>query len=225
MKFVRTQGVVLRAKNRNEADRLLTVFSPELGRILILSRGCRKPKSRFLAFSQLFCYGELIVQPYRDIYILNQADVKNTYYDIRNDMDRLSCATYAVNLTEEVATTGENNAPLFALLLHGLSYLSYGDRNPLETTLIYELKLMELIGYKPVINLTKGNYEILGEGIPINKETADIIRRILGLGINQAMEISISEKVRLELNKVLPIYIQQKLGTIIKSRTFLDLLP
>jgi DNA repair protein RecO (recombination protein O) len=225
MKFVRTQGVVLRAKNRNEADRLLTVFSPELGRILILSRGCRKPKSRFLAFSQLFCYGELIVQPYRDIYILNQADVKNTYYDIRNDMDRLSCATYAVNLTEEVATTGENNAPLFALLLHGLSYLSYGDRNPLETTLIYELKLMELIGYKPVINLTKGNYEILGEGIPINKETADIIRRILGLGINQAMEISISEKVRLELNKVLPIYIQQKLGTIIESRTFLDLLP
>ncbi len=230
---MRTQGVVLRVKNRNEADRLLTVFSPELGKILVLARGCRKPKSRFLAISQLFCYGELILQPYREIYILNQADVKNSFYDIRNDMDRLSCATYIANLTEEVLTTGENNSHLFALLLHGLSYLSYGERNPLETTLIYELKLMELIGYKPDINLPPNlgkfaggrNYEMLDESIPIHKETAEVIQGVLESDLNQVQEISISEKVRQELNKVLPLYIQQKLDIKISSRSFLNLIP
>ena len=230
---MRTQGVVLRVKNRNEADRLLTVFSPDLGKIMVLARGCRKPKSRFLAISQLFCYGELILQPYREIYILNQADVKNSFYDIRNDMDRLSCATYIANLTEEVLTTGENNSHLFSLLLHGLSYLSYGERNPLETTLIYELKLMELIGYKPDVNLPPNlgkfaggrNYEMLDESIPIHKETAEVIQGVLESDLNQVQEISISEKVRQELNKVLPLYIQQKLDIKISSRSFLNLIP
>ncbi|NLC44093.1 MAG: DNA repair protein RecO [Clostridiales bacterium] len=232
MNLVRTHGVVLRAKNRNEADRLLTVLSPELGKILVLSKGCRKPKSRFLAFSQLFCYGELIMQPYREIYILNQAEVKNSFYDIRNDMDRLYCATYIANLTEEVATIGEDNAPLFALLLQGLSYLSYGNRNPLETTLIYELKLMELTGYKPNVTISPalaklggGKSGVLDESISIHSETAEIIQEVLESDHNQAQEISMSEKVRQELNKVLPIYIRQKLDLKILTRSFLDLIP
>ena len=95
MSLVRLQGVVLRYRNRGEADRLLTILTPDLGKILVLARGCRRQKSRFLAFCQLFCYGELILQPYRDIFILNQAEVKNSYFDIRNDMDKLSCATYS----------------------------------------------------------------------------------------------------------------------------------
>lgn len=232
MNLVRTHGVVLRAKNRNEADRLLTVLSPELGKILVLSKGCRKPKSRYLAFSQLFCYGELIMQPYREIYILNQAEVKSSFYDIRNDMDRLYCATYIANLTEEVATIGEDNAPLFALLLQGLSYLSYGNRNPLETTLIYELKLMELTGYKPNVTISPalaklggGKRGVFDENISIHIETAEIIQEVLESDHNQAQEISMSEKVRQELNKVLPIYIRQKLDLKILTRSFLDLIP
>ena len=104
MELIRTQGVVLRYSNRNEADRLLTVLSPDLGRILVLARGCRKQKSRFLAFSQLFCYGELILQPYRDIYILSQAEVKNFYFDIVHVTD---CPQQLIaNLTEAVSTMG-----------------------------------------------------------------------------------------------------------------------
>ena len=159
--------------------------------------------------------------------------MKSSFYNIRNDMDRLSCATYIVNLTEEVATTGEDDSPLFALLLQGLSYLSYGDQNPLETTLIYELKLMELIGYKPDVTLppTSGGlvggrkYEVLDEGIAIHRETAEIIQEVFRLDLNQAQKISMSEKTRQELNKVLPKYIQQKLDIKIPSRSFLDLIP
>ena len=47
------QRVVLRYTNFNEADRMLTLFSPELGKISVLARGCRKAKSRFLAATEL----------------------------------------------------------------------------------------------------------------------------------------------------------------------------
>ena len=47
MSVICTQGVVLRCRNRNEADRLLTVLSPDLGRIIVMARGCRKQKAGF----------------------------------------------------------------------------------------------------------------------------------------------------------------------------------
>ncbi len=219
MKFVRTQGVVLRYRNRNEADRLLTVLSPDLGRIMVFARGCRKPKSRFLAFSQLFCYGEVIISPYRDIYILNQAEVKNSYYDIRKDMDRLSCATYIVNLAEAVATTGENHTPLFSLLLHTLSYLSYSNRHPLEIALIYELKFLDQAGYRPIVQNRAINR------FSVQTETAKVVKAILDSDLVQAWEISIPPLVRQELNKILPAFIEEKLQLQIQTRSFLYLIP
>lgn len=219
MKFVRTQGVVLRYRNRNEADRLLTVLSPDLGEIMVFARGCRKPKSRFLAFCQLFCYGEVILSPYRNIYILNQAEVKNSYFDIRNDMDRLFCATYIVNLAEAVATTGENHTPLFMLVLQTLSYLSYSSRHPLEIAIIYELKFLDQAGYRPVVqNRAMGRF-------PVQIETANVVEAILVSDLEKAWKISMPPLVRQELNKILPTFIEEKLELQIQSRSFLNLVP
>jgi DNA repair protein RecO (recombination protein O) len=220
MSLVRLQGVVLRYRNRGEADRLLTILTPDLGKILVLARGCRRQKSRFLAFCQLFCYGELILQPYRDIFILNQAEVKNSYFDIRNDMDKLSCATYIANLTEAVATTGENNARLFKLILHSLSYISYSDRHPLELALIYELKLLEQIGYKPFLANGRFNGEI-----PVSSDAAETIHTILNSSTEQAQRTPMTPGARQELNRLLSRYIKQKLDLQIKSRMFLDMIP
>lgn len=219
MSVICTQGVVLRCRNRNEADRLLTVLSPDLGRIIVMARGCRKQKSRFLAFSQLFCYGELIMHPYRNIYILKQAEVKNSYFDIRNDMDRLYCATYIVNLAEAVATTGDDNTSLFMLVLHGLSYLSYSSRHPLEVALVFELKLLEQAGYRPVIE----NQVI--SGISVHSETAHSAQVILDSNPEQVEQIRMLPLVRQELNRVLPIIIEEKLELRIHSRSFLNLIP
>jgi DNA repair protein RecO (recombination protein O) len=243
MKLIRTQGVVLRYINRNEADRLLILLSPELGKIMVLARGCRKPKSRFLAASQLFCYADLILQPYRDIYIMNQAEVKNSYFDIRNDLDRLSYATYIVNLTEEAATTGESNFPLFRLLLQGLTFISYGDRDPSELNLIYELKLMDLMGYRPVLDscircgdsptgrlsfsveyggTLCGNCSASdADGIPIDQGTANVMEAILETNIEKSSHILLSPQEKVQMDKILPSYIERKLDKRIKSRDFL----
>ena len=243
MKLVHAQGVVLRYVNRNEADRLLTLLSPELGKITVLSRGCRKPKSKFLAVSQLFCYGDLILQPYRDMYIMNQAEVKDSYFDIRNDIERLSCATYIVNLSEETATAGESNFPLFRLLLQGLTYLSYGERDPAESVLIFELKLLEITGYRPALDqclvcnevqagrvyfglesggIVCGSCKVQGDvEIPIDPETTATMKAILDTDMIHSSHILISPLAKEQMNKILPAYIECKLEKQIKSRDFL----
>ena len=244
MKFVHTQGVVLRTADRKESDRLLTVLSPELGRILVLARGCRKPKSKFLSCSQLFSYGDLILQSYRDIYIMNQAEVRNSFFDIRSDMERLSGATYIANLTEEVATTGESNFPLFRLLLAGLSYFAFGEKDLAGRMLIYELKLMDLIGYRPVLGtcVICGNRPVGSafsfrpeqgglvcencrgsdsSGIPISRETSRMMQKILDADIDECFRIFVLPGEKEQMNRILPAYIEQKLEKKIKSRDFL----
>jgi DNA repair protein RecO (recombination protein O) len=243
MKLIRTQGVVLRYVNRNEADRILTVLSPKLGKITVLARGCRKPKSKFLAFSQLFCYGDLILQPYREIFILNQAEVLNSHFDIRNDVIRLSYAVYMANLTEETATSGESNFPLFKLLLNGLAFISYADRDPGDLVLIYELKLLSLIGYRPSLesciicgddfsgrlqfNLENGGIAC-GKcsaagyaGISVSSDTIKTMDTILNTDYKNSAVIPISPQVKEEMNRILPVYIEQKLQVLIKSRNFI----
>ena len=101
------QRVVLRYTNFNEADRMLTLFSPELGKISVLARGCRKAKSRFLAATELFCYGEYTLYRRGDFHIMTQANILDSFYEIRNDMDKLLYASYVINLTEEVVSPGQ----------------------------------------------------------------------------------------------------------------------
>ena len=143
MKTVRTQGVVLRYTNFKEADRMLTVFSPERGKMQVLARGCRKPKSRLLAASQLFCYADYMFVRSKEIYVLTQADIRNSFYDIRNDVERLAYGTHILYLTEEAVNYEEGNFRLFYMLLQALAYLAYGDINPEDVVHVFELKLTD----------------------------------------------------------------------------------
>jgi DNA repair protein RecO (recombination protein O) len=147
------------------------------------------------------------------------------------------------NLTEEAATSGESNFPLFKLLLHGLAYISYSDRDPGELILIYELRLLSLIGYRPLLdsctickgdlggrlqfNLENGGV-VCGKcsfagytGVPISVDTIKTMEAILMSDDKNPSAIPISTKINEELNRILPAYIEQKLQVLIKSRNFI----
>ena len=85
-----TQGVVLRYTNFREADRMITLLSPDLGKISVMARGCRKPKSRFLTATELFCYGDYVLYRKGDFHIMTQANIHDSFYEIRNDIEKLS---------------------------------------------------------------------------------------------------------------------------------------
>lgn len=246
MKSVRSQGLVLRYTNVNESDRMLTIFSPSHGRLSVLARGCRKPKSRFLSASQLFCYGSYILFPYKDIYILSQAEIENAYYDIRSDMERLAHGSYILNLTEEVITAEEDNSHIFNLLLHALTYLSYSEMDPGIVTLIYEIKLLDLIGYRPVLKSClichrdpiKGDlfFSSIQGGVlcpdckavdpsaqHVHPGTLQTIIHILDMDISRMGILRIMPEVFRQLNKIIPAYITEKLDKDIKSRGFIEI--
>ncbi|HOB19977.1 MAG TPA: DNA repair protein RecO [Candidatus Atribacteria bacterium] len=241
MKYIHTQGVVLKYTNINEADRMLTVFSPEYGKLRVLARGCRKPKSRFLAMCQPFCYGDLYLKQHREIYIMTQAEVANAYFDLRHDIERLSYASYIADLTNEVVNEGESNERLFTLLLKALSFLSFSDTHPLDIVPVYELKLLDIAGYRPLLgrcilcgaepgekvhfNIAQGGIVCQkcicqGGSLDVDLAVVQAMQQILDADLFGSRRFGFEPKVREGLNKLLPLYVSEKLEKRFDSRSF-----
>lgn len=245
MDIVRTEGVVLRYTNFKEADRMLTVFSPAKGKMQVLARGCRKPSSKLLAASQVFCYADYVFIKSKEIYIATQAEIKNSFYNIRNRVERLAYGTYILNLTEEAVNYDESNFRLFYMLLHTLSHLAYGEAIPEDITHIFELKLIDLLGYRPVLDRClscgqrlEGNplfFSVSEGGIicpqcnsdarngyTIHRGTLQTMRYILDVDIRRLGGLKFSQLVRDELDTILSHYLSYRLEKTIKARQFIN---
>lgn len=147
------EGIVLRFANYRDHDRMLTILSPEYGRVEALSRGCRRPKSQLLPASDLFVRGEFVLYHAADRYILTSCAIADSYYSLRLDHYRLTCASYLLGLCLAAAQPGESMEDLYALLLEGLRRLAYHTQEPpLGVVSAFLLLYAQLIGYKPRMN-------------------------------------------------------------------------
>ena len=149
MPSVSTLGIVLRRADYKEYDRMITLFSPELGRVDAIARGCRRPKSPLVGAVELFTSGEYVLYRNRDRYSVEQCQVRETFYDLRADYDRLLHGVYWLKLLE-TAILPEVPAPeLFMLTLRALTYLNLSDLPPEMLTMAFEMHFMALNGMAP----------------------------------------------------------------------------
>ncbi len=150
MPSITTPGIVLRHANYRDHDRMLTILSPHYGRLDVLSRGCRRPKSALMPASELFVYGEFVCYQQNGRATLSSCEITDTFYPLRLDPYRLTCASYMTALCAAAVQPGDDAAPLYALLLKGLYYLSYEtEADPLELTTAFLLLFADATGYRP----------------------------------------------------------------------------
>jgi len=150
MPSITTPGIVLRHANYRDHDRMLTILSPHYGRLDVLSRGCRRPKSALMPASELFVHGEFVCYQQNDRATLSSCEITDTFYPLRLDPYRLTCASYMTALCAAAVQPGDDAGPLYALLLKGLYYLSYEpEADPLEMTTAFLLLFADATGYRP----------------------------------------------------------------------------
>ena len=150
MPSITTRGIVLRYANYRDHDRMLTILSPQYGRVDALSRGCRRPKSALMPASELFVTGEFVLYLQNERCTLTSCSLSDTFYPLRLDPYRLTCASYMTALCAAAAQPGQSAAELYALLLKGLYYLAYADEaDALETTTAFLLLFADVTGYRP----------------------------------------------------------------------------
>ena len=143
-------GLVLRVTDTKESDKILTVFTAELGKISVIARGARQKNSRLAAASQLFAWSEMTLYKRGEWYYLSAADPMELFAGLQTDLVRLSLAAYLSELTEFVA--GEDTPELLRLLLNGLYALSALKKPPTAVKPAFTFRLLALAGFEPMVD-------------------------------------------------------------------------
>lgn len=139
-------GIVLKEMPLGEADKLLTVFSEEQGRISVVAKGAKKPGSRFLAAASVFAYSDMELVKGRSMYVLRNANIISSYYGLREDFDILTAAAAIAKLTLKVIQEELPDPETMGLLLKVLSFLEHKKRSPKLIEAVFTIRLLCIQG-------------------------------------------------------------------------------
>jgi hypothetical protein len=115
-------GLVLKSVNLGEADRLITVFTKEMGTVSALVKGARSIKSKKMSSTLQFCYSAMILESKGDKLWVKEANLIESFFGLRNTIEGLSLAGYIVEVLSFVTVAEAENVILAAAgkLLRGV---------------------------------------------------------------------------------------------------------
>ncbi len=143
-----TEAIVMRRDDYGEADRLVTLLTPDYGKLRVLAKGARKLTSRKAGHIELFTRTRLLLAKGRTFDLITQAELIEAHRPLREEMHRGALAHYVCELANRFALEGGDTAPLYGLLVEGLGWLCEG-RDPRLAARYFELRLLTLEGYRP----------------------------------------------------------------------------
>ena len=145
-----TTGLVLRVTETKEADKILTVLTPDMGKIPLIARGARRKNSRIAAASQLLAYSELTLYKRGNWHMLDEASTLELFDGVRQDIVLLSLASYFAEAAEAVCAEETTSPEILSLLLNALYALCYLHKEPRLVKAAFQFRLMALAGFEPL---------------------------------------------------------------------------
>jgi DNA repair protein RecO (recombination protein O) len=143
-----TEAIVIKKTKLGEADSILTLYTPHLGKIQGFAKSLRRPKSKLAGHLELLTYSQVSLARGRNLDTITGSQTINSFLPLKTDLWLTSCALYAVELVNQFAADSMENYPLFQLLHETFEQLC--QVNDKELALRYfELHLLDRVGYRP----------------------------------------------------------------------------
>ncbi len=173
-----SEGMILGRKNYGEADRMLSIYSKNMGRISMIAKGVRKPKSRKRGHIEIFSYIKYQVVTAKGMFIMTEAEVIDDFASIRLSLKKISLAYYFIEVLAKITHEGQANDDLFYLLLNFFKELkSTHNLKNLRIKFIHEL--LVLLGFWPAGKELNDPDGVLEEVIEKQISSIRVGRRIL----------------------------------------------
>lgn len=148
--IIKTEAVVLNKMNYGETSIIAAIFTEELGRISVIVKGARSPKSKYGRIVDLINHLSIVIykKDSRDIQLLSSADIINHYPDIKKDLNKLKFAYSIAELVKNLLAEHEVNKRIFKGIVRILSRLNSGEE-PAEVTFgRFFIFFLKEIGYE-----------------------------------------------------------------------------
>ncbi|MBU0605579.1 MAG: DNA repair protein RecO [Candidatus Omnitrophica bacterium] len=151
MPIQKSDGILLRRQDLRETSILLTFYTRDFGKIKGIVRGVRGPRAIFGGGAyELFALDEIIFYERKggEIFTISQCDLLNYFNPIRASLEKLSYASYIVELLDSVTGLSDKNSEVFDLALNSITLLA-GHSSSRRVARIFEIKLLSLLGLMP----------------------------------------------------------------------------
>jgi len=246
MAIQKTEGVVLRREDVRETSVELTAYTRDFGKLRLLSKGVRNPGERYLSAYELFALDDIVFyeKNKRNLYLLSQCELIDYFPEIRNSFERLSYASYFVELVNSVTAPQDKNRKIFDLLVNSLRLLS-SNASPKRVARILEIRLLSILGLMPNLTscancgkdaplgrmrfsfklggvLCESCYNLDRNARPILPGTVNFLLRIESLPFEKIKQIKVAKRVGSEVERFLRSFIQYHLDVRLRSREFLN---
>jgi DNA repair protein RecO (recombination protein O) len=149
----RVEGIVIRSIPYGESHTIISLLTQDHGKIGVMVRGAKKPKSRLAAVTQLYTYGEFVFfrAGAQTLGSLNQGELLDTYRHVRNDVRLSTYAVYFAELVDRMVTDEEASTYHFSQLKAALEALDQG-KDPQIVGHMLEMKCFHCAGITPSLS-------------------------------------------------------------------------
>ncbi len=242
MKLYKTEALVLRSRDCGRGDKLLILYSRELGKIKVMAHGAARPSSRKRGAVQLFTRANFLIRRGREMDSVSQCEGVEMFSYLREDLEKISYASYLFELVDVFTPEGEASEPLYLLLLTTLRLMATEDLELL--TRAFEIKAADYAGYHPVLetcancrgllvgplSFSPGMGGVLcgacgaagPDALPCNRGLVEILKVLWRWHPSRLRQLKVDCQARLQLKNLLHEYLKYHLEQEFKSTAFLN---
>lgn len=165
-RIYRTHALVLRRRDQGEADRVITLYTPGMGKLEVIGKGVRKTTSHKAGHLELFTHSSLLIAKGRTWDIVTEVTTIESFRNLREDLDAIGRASYVCELLDCFADSDDGNLPLWEIVLFALRTLdeAIAHKSQIDASAFlrwFELHLLSITGFQPQL------FNCLGCGEPL----------------------------------------------------------
>ena len=241
-----TEAIIIKKIKLGEADRILTLYTPHLGKLQGVAKGVRRPRSKLAGHLELITHSQVSLARGRNLDTITGSQTIDSFLPLKSDLWLTSCALYVTELVNQFTADHIENYPLFQLVLETMHRLCLaGD---IELLLHYfELHLLNEVGYRPQFQQCVSCHSSLkpvtnafspsAGGVlcprcsrsqfltyPLSVNALKVLRLLQSSDYDTASKLKMNPELAHELDEVMSHYIEYLLDREVKSAAWLDIL-
>lgn len=238
MGVIKTKGIVLFESNMNDYDKMVTILTPDKGKIGVAARGARRTKSMLMAGTQFLSFSDFILYSSPSSYSVNSCETIEVFYNIRKDLEKLNYASTIARMVYDVTDENQYTYNILQLLLNTLYMISETDKNLDLIFAIFKMRLMSYLGYTPQLgkcticsqkdniayfSIKNSGFECAACGktdksaISISSDTFQSLKYIVSAPAKKIFSFNVSEESIQELKLISNLYVSEKLDKEYKN--------
>ena len=239
-----TEAIIIKKTKLGEADRILTFYTPHLGKIQAVAKGVRRPRSKMAGHLELLTHSLVSLARGRNLDTVTGCQTINSFLALKSDLRLTSYGLYATELVNQFTADNVENYPLFQLLLETMHRLCQSSNNEL-TLRYFELQLLNEVGYRPQLQQcvschlplepTTNSFSPSAGGVlcpncsqsqpltyPLSVNGLKVLRLLQSSDYSTAEKLKMNPELAGELEGLMRNYLKYLLEREIKSAAWLD---